>query len=94
MLVRKTFIKGKLSEINYVKNISRFTEGPIPWAASRLIIRLNQTDSNYIALSQDNGRRMEILANSWEFQHSIQQLNQNQCRWHSVFGIVIRLETE
>lgn len=52
MLVRKTFIKGKLSEINYVEN-SRFSEGPSQWAAPRLIISLSQTDSNYIALSQD-----------------------------------------
>jgi len=64
MLVRKTFIIGNLSEINYVENISRFSERPSQWAAPRLIISLIQTDSNYIALSQDNGRRMEILANS------------------------------
>jgi hypothetical protein len=64
MLVRKTFIIGNLSEINYVENISRFSEGPNQWAALRLIISLIQTESNYIALSQDNGRRMEILANS------------------------------
>jgi hypothetical protein len=63
MLVRKTFIKGKLSEINYVENISRFSEGASQWAARRLIISLSQTDSDYIALSQDNRRRAEILAN-------------------------------
>jgi hypothetical protein len=46
------------------KNISRFSEGANQWAAPRLIISLSQTDSNYIALSQDNRRRAEILANS------------------------------
>ena len=63
-MVQKTFIIGKLSEIKYVENISGFSEGPRPWAVSRLIIMLSQTDSNYIALSQDSGRRMEIVANS------------------------------
>lgn len=72
MLVRKTFIIGKLSEIIYAENISLFSEGPSPWAASSLIISLSRTDIavglteayDYIALNQDNRRRMEILGNS------------------------------